>query len=215
MSLEYRMPDLADKLGIKESTARKYYLLIEKNGHHFRRNQQGHILFSEEDAKLFSRIIELKNQPDMTVQDAVNSVINIMNGENGPYKPHADEQGLMNRENWEKFSSFQEEIHELKSIIQKQNTLIEKQQETFEQRENMLWEKLERIEEKLNAPGASEELETEKKDHDEGTKEQKPYIDGTHVTKEQLKGPAIQENHQSEQKEEASSKSWLQRLFNR
>ncbi|MDX6154465.1 hypothetical protein [Marinococcus sp. PL1-022] len=215
MSLEYRMTDLADKLGLKESTARKYYLLIEKNGHHFRRNQQGHILFSEEDAKLFSRIIELKNQPNMTVQDAVNSVINIMNEENGSYKPHADEQGLMNRETWEKFSSFQEEIHELKSIIQKQNALIEKQQETFEQRENMLWEKLERIEEKLNDPGASKELETEKEDLEEGRKEQRPYIDGTHVTKEQLYEPEVQEKHKSEQKKEAPPKSWLQRLLNR
>lgn len=215
MSLEYRMPDLADKLGIKESTARKYYLLIEKNGHHFRRNQQGHILFSEEDAKLFSRIIELKNQPDMTVQDAVNSVINFMNSENGSYKPHAEEQGLMNRETWEKFSSFQEEIHELKTIIQKQNALIEKQQENFEQRENMLWGKLESIEEKLNAPEASEELETEKEEPTEDIKESKPYIDGTHVTKEQLLEPAIHEEYQSEQKKEASSKSWLQRLFNR
>lgn len=69
---------LAEQLNLSSSTVKKYYLLIEENGYSFKRSNQGHVMFSEDDYKLFKKIIEIKGQPKMTLAKAIDKVIGVI-----------------------------------------------------------------------------------------------------------------------------------------
>ena len=71
----YGSSDIADVLQLQESTLRKYCLLLEKSGYEFLKNEQGHRAFFDHDVIVLRKIIRLKNGADMTLEEAVKSVV--------------------------------------------------------------------------------------------------------------------------------------------
>ena len=67
--------DVADVLQVQESTLRKYCLLLEKSGYEFLKNEHGHRAFFDDDVIVLRKMIALKNDADMTLEEAVKSVV--------------------------------------------------------------------------------------------------------------------------------------------
>lgn len=67
--------EVAATLGIKPSTVKKYYGMIEKNGYRFKRTNQGNLSFGHHDIEMFRRIIQIKNEPGVSVEKAVERVV--------------------------------------------------------------------------------------------------------------------------------------------
>lgn len=76
----YGSSDMADVLGIQESTLRKYCLLLEKSGYEFLKNEHGHRAFFDGDVIVLRKMISLKSSADMTLEEAVKSVISLEKG---------------------------------------------------------------------------------------------------------------------------------------
>lgn len=164
--MQYRMTDLADKLNLKESTARKYFLLVEKKGHIFKRSNQGHILFTEDDVSLFQEIIRLKNHPDYSIESAIDYIINVE--DNNSHESHEGENGLVP---YQQFENLNHNIDELKAMLrqqqqenqralQEQQKKHEEQLEAAEKREQILTDylveqkkEMEEIKEKIDKKG--------------------------------------------------------------
>lgn len=70
-----KVKEMADTLGISESTVKKYYLLFEEDGYYFDRNKQGNVMFSNYDISLFNKFIIKKNQPGITIKKAIKLVL--------------------------------------------------------------------------------------------------------------------------------------------
>jgi len=154
MELQYRLSDLAEELGLKETTVRKYFKLIEKRGYYFHRDPVGYLVFSQDDVNLFKEIIQKKNHPDNTLEEAIDSIVNVENASSE--KTSEGEHGLVP---YEKFESMREEIVELKNFIYEQQLASEK-------RENMLLEKMDNIQEQLNHQQEQKLLEQEKEQNE-------------------------------------------------
>lgn len=75
MSIYVRIEEAAQAIGLSPSTIKKYYLLIEEQGYRFKRNNQGQLIFSQQDIEMFQKIVILKNEPGMSVQKAVQKVV--------------------------------------------------------------------------------------------------------------------------------------------
>lgn len=147
MELQYRLGDLAEELGLKETTVRKYFKMIEKRGYYFHRDPVGYLVFSQDDVNLFKEIIKKKNHPDNTLEEAIAAIVNV---ENDSFEKSNNEQhGLVP---YEQFESMREEINELKNFIYEQQLASEK-------RENMLLEKMESIQEQLSKQEEQKYLE--------------------------------------------------------
>jgi mevalonate kinase len=130
MQMIYRkIDDVSKELDVSPSTIKKYYLLIEQYGYRFRRTQQGHVIFSDQDVQLFKKLILLKNEPGMTLQKAVEKIMSsitdiavITNEDYNSYDSH--DSHTSNNE----LSLLATNISQIKDIIQKQNELIQMQQ---------------------------------------------------------------------------------------
>ena len=73
--LYMKIDDVSKVLDLSPSTIKKYYLLIEQQGYRFKRNQQGHVLFVDQDVQMFKKLIQLKNEPGFTLSKAVDQVM--------------------------------------------------------------------------------------------------------------------------------------------
>ena len=125
--LKYRLTDLADALGVKESTAKKYYLLIEREGYNFTREKNNHISFQESEVNMLKKMIELKSQPGTTLQDAVEEVVRMMKSADPDHNSH----------NLSKHNSYNsDEIKELKELIIQQSEMLKEQQQAIQRLES-------------------------------------------------------------------------------
>ncbi|MGH1093614.1 DUF3967 domain-containing protein, partial [Bacillus mycoides] len=62
---------VAKRLKVSPSTVKKYYLLIESyNCYAFKRDERERIIFNDYDVRLLQRLVELKNMPQVTLEDA-------------------------------------------------------------------------------------------------------------------------------------------------
>ncbi|ENQ3081195.1 DUF3967 domain-containing protein [Bacillus cereus] len=62
---------VAKRLNISPSTVKKYYLLIESyNCYAFKRDERERVIFDDYDVRLLQRLIELKNMPQTTLENA-------------------------------------------------------------------------------------------------------------------------------------------------
>lgn len=71
----YSSSDVSTVLTIQESTLRKYCLILEKNGYEFLKNANGHRAYFDGDIILLKKFLELKEEADMTLEQASKSVI--------------------------------------------------------------------------------------------------------------------------------------------
>jgi len=74
----YTAKEVAVLLGIQNSTVRKYCNLLEESGYHIHKNEHGHRGFFDKDVLVLRQIIDLIKHPDMTLKNAINVVISMV-----------------------------------------------------------------------------------------------------------------------------------------
>lgn len=107
--------EVSSLLGIKESTLRKYALILKDAGYHFYVNEKGQRWYYNRDVIAFKKLIQIKQSPDMTLEQAANAVVSWYEQSNVSLsitheKPKEDR--------------YNDDIKELKETIDKQNKLI-------------------------------------------------------------------------------------------
>jgi len=70
----YSPSDLSELVDIKESTLRKYSLLLEGSGYIFDRNEQKQRWYSDKDVTAFQKFITLKQNPEMTLKASADAI---------------------------------------------------------------------------------------------------------------------------------------------
>ena len=136
----YGSSDIADVLHIQESTLRKYCLLLEKSGYAFLKNEQGHRAFFDQDIIGLRKLMSLKNDADMTLEEAVKSVVAWKNGHDIAVS-NTEEARYIACYNvlMEEFKAFQEQQHHFNQAllqeIRHQQTYIEQR---LEERDRLL-----------------------------------------------------------------------------
>ncbi|HDR6219262.1 DUF3967 domain-containing protein [Bacillus cereus group sp. MYBK249-1] len=165
MKTLYSPSDVAEQLGIQSSTLRKYADVLEKEGYTFIKNERGHRKYRESDVMVFRRVIHLKNDTDMTLENATKQIVSWHQGvEVLPLERHDVERYEEPNFN---ATPLQTMIQEQKEIIEKQNDLLQEltkrlmdQDERFIQRELELLNAIQSIQDsqKFIAMNSSEEI---------------------------------------------------------
>ncbi|ARC27666.1 DUF3967 domain-containing protein [Bacillus sp. FDAARGOS_235] len=165
MKTLYSPGDVADQLGIQSSTLRKYADVLEKEGYTFIKNERGHRKYRESDVMVFRKVINLKNDTDMTLENATKQIVSWHQGvEVLPLERHEVE-----RYEEPDFNAtpLQAMIQEQKEVIKKQNYLLQElnkrlaeQDQRFTQRESELLSAIQSIQDsqKLIATNSSEDI---------------------------------------------------------
>lgn len=81
MNTIYAPSDVSKQLGIKQSTLRKYSIILEQHGYTFRKNEKQHRAYYDGDVMAIRKLLQLKNNSDMTLETAANSVVSWSKGE--------------------------------------------------------------------------------------------------------------------------------------
>lgn len=165
MKTLYSPGDVAEQLGIQSSTLRKYADVLEKEGYTFIKNERGHRKYRESDVMVFRKVINLKNDTDMTLENATKQIVSWHQGvEVLPLERHEVE-----RYEEPDFNAtpLQAMIQEQKEVIEKQNELLyelnkrlAEQDQRFAQRESELLSAIQSIQDsqKLIATNSSEDI---------------------------------------------------------
>lgn len=216
----YSPHEVSELLGIRDSTLRKYSILLESNGYQFQRNKQNQRWYNDNDVIALRKLVTLKDNGDMSLKECAEAVCLWVKGED------VTQPETVTHDGEERHSSQVADVGKLEELIHKQNELIaelmkrlEKETAARLETERKLFEKLEEISEggKLKI-GASSEVFIESEEN-EG-----PGLDSETDT---LKNEEIKESDQRKiaQIEAGNSKdtplkreverkqSWWQRLF--
>lgn len=173
MKTLYSPGDVAEQLGIQSSTLRKYADVLEKEGYTFIKNERGHRKYRESDVMVFRKVINLKNDTDMTLENATKQIVSWHQGvEVLPLERYE-----IDRYEEPDFNAtpLQEMIKEQKEVIEKQNELLQEltkrlteQDQRFAQRESELLNAIQSIQDsqKLIATNSSEDI-AKNQDRDE------------------------------------------------
>ncbi|MEB8740790.1 DUF3967 domain-containing protein [Bacillus cereus] len=165
MKVLYSPGDVAEQLGIQSSTLRKYADVLEKEGYTFIKNERGHRKYRESDVMVLRKVINLKNDTDMTLENATKQIVSWHQGvEVLPLERHEVE-----RYEEPDFNAtpLQAIIQEQKEVIEKQNELLQEltkrlteQDKRFGQRESELLSAIQSIQDsqKLIATNSSEDI---------------------------------------------------------
>lgn len=148
----YTPSDVAKQLMIKPSTLRKYADLLEIEGYSFEKNERNHRKYRDSDVMIFRKLIDMKNDTDMTLENATKRVVAWYQGvEVLPLERHEIE-----RYEDDDFNAtpLQAMIEEQSKIIAKQNELLQElttrlveQDQRALQRENDLLNAIQTIQE--------------------------------------------------------------------
>ena len=140
----YGSSDIADVLQIQESTLRKYCLLLEKSGYEFLKNEQGHRAFFDNDVIVLRKMIALKNDTDMTLEEAVKSVIAWKKGTDITVRDTEEKQYIARYNDLMKeFKSFQEQQMKFnKELIREIRSQQEYIENRLEQRDQLLMQSI-------------------------------------------------------------------------
>lgn len=173
MKTLYSPGDVAEQLGIQSSTLRKYADVLEKEGYIFIKNERGHRKYRESDVMVFRKVINLKNDTDMTLENATKQIVSWHQGvEVLPLERHEVERYEEANFN---ATPLQAMIQEQKEVIEKQNYLLQElnkrldeQDQRFTQRESELLNAIQSIQDsqKLIATNNSEDM-VKNQDRDE------------------------------------------------
>ncbi|KAA0755807.1 DUF3967 domain-containing protein [Bacillus cereus] len=165
MKTLYSPSDVAEQLGIQSSTLRKYADVLEKEGYTFIKNERGHRKYRESDVIVFRKVINLKSDTDMTLENATKQIVSWYQGvEVLPLERHKVERYEEPDFN---ATSLQVMIQEQKEVIEKQNELLQgltkrltEQDQRFAQRELELLSAIQSIQDsqKFIATNSSEDI---------------------------------------------------------
>ena len=165
MKTLYSPSDVAEQLGIQSSTLRKYADVLEKEGYTFIKNERGHRKYRESDVMVFRKVITLKNDTDMTLENATKQIVSWHQGvEVLPLDRHEVERYEEPDFN---ATTLQRMIQDQKEVIEKQNELLQEltkrlteQDQRFIQKESELLSAIQTIQESqaLIATNTSEDM---------------------------------------------------------
>ncbi|MCR8861098.1 DNA-binding protein [Bacillus pseudomycoides] len=165
MKTFYSPSDVAEQLAIQSSTLRKYADVLEKEGYTFIKNERGHRKYRESDVMVFRKVINLKNDTDMTLENATKQIVLWHQGVEvlplDRYEVERYEEPDFNA------TTLQIMIQDQKEVIEKQNVLLQEltkrlteQDQRFIQRESELLSAIQTIQESqaLIAMNTSEDM---------------------------------------------------------
>ena len=165
MKTLYSPGDVAEQLDIQSSTLRKYADVLEKEGYTFIKNERGHRKYRESDVMVFCKVINLKNDTDMTLENATKQIVSWHQGvEVLPLDRHEIERYEEPDFN---ATTLQTMFQDQNEVIEKQNELLQElnkrlveQDQRFAQRESELLSAIQTIQEsqKLIATNTSEDV---------------------------------------------------------
>lgn len=122
---------VAKRLHISESTVKKYYGLIERHSsYNFTRNDKNHVLFYEYDIELLQKVIALKKQPSVTVEQAIKKVIEEEGLQKEAYS--ATDITVMTDREKEVITVMADELKQLRQIVELQSRQIQQLTETVQ-----------------------------------------------------------------------------------
>lgn len=134
--------DICVLLQLKDSTLRKYALILKNEGYKFHVNEHGQRGYFNDDIIVLKRFIETKENTHMTLSQAAKSVVSWSNARNVSV-------GLMDREGEKNHHA--EDIRQLKETVEKQNELLntlmkkmDEQQKHMNQQHEYIHNKLEK-----------------------------------------------------------------------
>ncbi|MDA1764347.1 DUF3967 domain-containing protein [Bacillus cereus] len=165
MKTLYSPGDVAEQLGIQSSTLRKYADVLEKEGYTFIKNERGHRKYRESDVMVFRKVINLKSDTDMTLENATKQIVSWHQGvEVLPLERHEIERYEEPDFN---ATTLQTMLQDQNDVIEKQNELLQElskrlieQDQRFTQRESELLSAIQTIQESqvLIATNSSEDV---------------------------------------------------------
>jgi len=165
MKTLYSPGDVAEQLGIQSSTLRKYADVLEKEGYTFIKNERGHRKYRESDVMVFRKVINLKNDTDMTLENATKQIVSWHQGvEILPLERHEIERYEEPDFN---ATTLQTMLQDQNEVIEKQNELLQElskrlieQDQRFAQRESELLSAIQTLQESqvLIATNSSEDV---------------------------------------------------------
>lgn len=132
--------DLCTLLGIKESTLRKYAGILKNAGYEFHVNDKGQRGYFERDVIVIKRFLEVKENRDMTLEQAANAVITWVRQSNKSLH--------VTKENKE-HERYNDDIKEIKETVQKQNELLQELMKKMDQQQRYIDKRLEERDRKL------------------------------------------------------------------
>ncbi|PTC10355.1 DUF3967 domain-containing protein [Bacillus wiedmannii] len=136
MKTLYSPGEVAEQLGIQSSTLRKYADVLEKEGYTFIKNERGHRKYRESDVMVFRKVINLKNDTDMTLENATKQIVSWHQGvEILPLERHEIE----------RYEEPDFNATTLQTMLQDQNEVIEKQNELLQELSKRLIEQDQRF----------------------------------------------------------------------
>lgn len=137
--------EAAALLSIKESTLRKYALLLEEAGYKFHKNEFGHRRYFEKDVVALKKLLEIKEFPEMTLKQSATAVMSWMKGDDLSEGKIYGNMTSNNRYN-AGYNELYREIQEFKKSHETYNqTLIKR----IEEQEQLLMQALKEIPEKV------------------------------------------------------------------
>ncbi|MGP4108912.1 DUF3967 domain-containing protein [Virgibacillus sp. L01] len=141
----YSSRESAALLNIKESTLRKYVLLLEDAGYKFHKNELGHRGYYENDLISLKKLLEIKEFPEMTLKQSASAVMSWVQGDDLSDADIYDNILSYNRHN-ASYNDLHKEIQEFKKRHEAYNqTLMER----MEKQEKVLMRALNEIQEKV------------------------------------------------------------------
>ncbi|MBE5109143.1 DUF3967 domain-containing protein [Bacillus thuringiensis] len=165
MKTLYSPGEVAEQLNIQSSTLRKYADVLEKEGYTFIKNERGHRKYRESDVMVFRKVINLKNDTDMTLENATKQIVSWHQGvEVLPLERHEVERYEEQDFN---ATTLQTRLQDQNEVIEKQNELLQElnkrlieQDQRFAQRESELLSAIQTIQESqvLIAANSSEDV---------------------------------------------------------
>ncbi|MCA1048135.1 DUF3967 domain-containing protein [Bacillus toyonensis] len=136
MKTLYSPGDVAEQLGIQSSTLRKYADVLEKEGYIFIKNERGHRKYRESDVMVFRKVINLKNDTDMTLENATKQIVSWNQGV---------EVLPLERHEIERYEEPDFNATTLQTMLQDQNEVIGKQNELLQELNKRLVEQDQRF----------------------------------------------------------------------
>jgi len=127
---------VAEQLNIQSSTLRKYADVLEKEGYTFIKNERGHRKYRESDVMVFRKVINLKNDTDMTLENATKQIVSWHQGV---------EVLPLERHEVERYEEPDFNATTLQTMLQDQNEVIEKQNELLQELNKRLVEQDQRF----------------------------------------------------------------------
>jgi DNA-binding transcriptional MerR regulator len=144
--------DVCTLLGIKESTLRKYALILKDAGYQFHVNDKGQRGYFQNDVIVLKRFMEIKQSSDMTLEQAAEAVMAWVQQSNVAVRVTEKKQ---------ESERYNDDIQALKEMVAKQNGLLKELMMRLDQQQKYIEESLKKRDELL-MQSLKESMETRK-----------------------------------------------------